>query len=358
MHQNARFWAAIVGINLAAASVANFAIGGVSWHSPLRVILETSAVSCLFSTCCSTLCIVALPRLVPLARQRISFPLYWAIIVVALIGFASVGSLSALLILVAIGYLRSTDMFFAWFAGSLKVSIIVTLLFGVFGTIIEMLRAERDAAALALRTKERDEADARRVAAEAQLASLESRVHPHFLFNTLNSIAALVHDDPVAAERMTTQLASLLRSSLDQHARLVPLDEELGTVRNYLAIERVRFGDRLRYAIAAADDIGDARVPRLALQTLVENSVKYAVTPSRNGASIAVRTTRTNGRLRVDVEDDGPGFDASTVPPGHGLALLRDRLALTFGDRAVLRIAGAPGATIVSLELPVEVEPH
>src|SRR5207245_5430793 len=137
-----------------------------------------------------------------------------------------------------------------WFLGSLKISTIVTLIFGVFATAMESLRARLDETTLALRTKERDEADARRLAAEAQLASIESRVQPHFLFNTLNSIAALVHDDPAGAERMTGQLAALLRSSLDSTATpLVTLGDELRVVRAYLEIERVRFGDRLRYRI-------------------------------------------------------------------------------------------------------------
>jgi len=98
-----------------------------------------------------------------------------------------------------------------------------------------------------MRTKERDEAKARRAALEAQLASLESRVQPHFLFNTLNSIASLIPSDPGGAERMTTQLASLLRSSLDAaDGALVPLADELRTVRDYLDIERVRFGSRMQ----------------------------------------------------------------------------------------------------------------
>ncbi len=135
----------------------------------------------------------------------------------------------------------------------LKISLVMTLSFGILMTAYEIMRAQLDAATLALRTKERDEAEARRLAAEAQLASIESRVQPHFLFNTLNSIAALVHDDPAGAERMTGQLASLLRSSLDSTANpLVPLDEELRVLRAYLDIERVRFGDRLRYAVISA----------------------------------------------------------------------------------------------------------
>ena len=157
--------------------------------------------------------------------------------------------------------------------------------FGLFITATRRCGAGSTAATLALRTKERDEAEARRLAAEAQLASIESRVQPHFLFNTLNSIAALTHDDPAGAERMTGQLASLLRSSLDSTATpLVTLEQELRVVRAYLDIERVRFGDRLRYDVAPRWGAA-ATVPRMALQTLVENSVKYAVSPRREGGA-------------------------------------------------------------------------
>jgi sensor histidine kinase YesM len=352
MNNSARFWAGLVGVNVAAALLATIAFGGVTWQTPLARILEASAVSCLFSTCCSTLCFIGLPHLVPLARRWMPFPLDWAVVVIMLIGFASAGSLIALTVLVAIRYIRDADAFLRWFAGTLKITIITTLLFGIFGTIIETLRARLDATKLALRTKERDEAEARRIAAEAQLASLESRVQPHFLFNTLNSIAALIHDDPAGAERMTGQLASLLRSSLDQQTPLVPLGEELRTVRNYLEIERVRFGDRLRYDISVDDAASDVRVPRLAVQTLVENSVKYAVSPRREGAAIAVRASATNGHVRVEVEDDGPGFDAAAAPNGHGLALVRERLARMLGEDASLIIDAQPGRTRVAIDVP------
>src|SRR4029077_16207355 len=120
--------------------------------------------------------------------------------------------------------------------------------FGVSGTVISELRLRLEKTSLALRTKERDEADARRRRMEAHLASFESRVQPHFFFNTLNTIAALVRDDPAAAERVVEQLGSLMRSSLDIGASpLVPFDQELALVRGYLDIERTRFGSRLRY---------------------------------------------------------------------------------------------------------------
>jgi LytS/YehU family sensor histidine kinase len=264
----------------------------------------------------------------------------------------------ALLVLLAIGYLHSRQEFVRYLAGTLKVSVIITLVFGIFGTLIELLQHRLNDATVALRTKERDEADARRLAAEAQLASIESRVQPHFLFNTLNSIAALVHDDPAGAERMTGQLASLLRSALDNTAMpLVTLDQELRIVRAYLDIERVRFGDRLRYEMQLGDGTASAAVPRMALQTLVENSVKYAVSLRREGGSICVTAVATDGRVRVTVEDDGPGFDAANRPEGHGLALLDARLAMLFGDQASMRVESRPGRTAVTLDVPDEVRP-
>ena len=190
------------------------------------------------------------------------------------------------------------------------------------------------------------------VAAEARLASLESRVRPHFLFNALNSAIALIPEDPPRAEQVLERLAALLRFSLDkQEARLVPLGEELRVVVDYLEIERVRFGERLRYAIEVAAELEAHPVPAFALQTLVENSVKYAIAPRASGGEIRVVASRAGGQLRLAVEDDGPGF-AAPVTAGHGLDTLRARLATLYGPTARL-VAPAPGdRTRVELEVP------
>jgi LytS/YehU family sensor histidine kinase len=226
-------------------------------------------------------------------------------------------------------------------------------MFGLSGTVIAELRGRLEQTSLALRTKERDEAEARRIAIEAQLSSLESRVQPHFFFNTLNSIAALVREDPAAAERVVEQLGVLMRSSLDVAATpLVPLEQELTLVRGYLEIERVRFRERLQYRIDVDERLGSIPVPRLSLQTLVENSVKYAISPRRTGGSITVRAIESDGHVRLEVADDGPGFDTAALPDGHGLALLRSRLSMLYGDRASLDIHGAPPATTVVMQVP------
>jgi two-component system sensor histidine kinase AlgZ len=359
MNRSVRFWAFIVAVNASAAVLAQIAFGGVTPRTPLLRVLTSSSSSFVFSLSCSSLCIVLMPRLAPKIFALAAAPFSWALVAVLLVILAAAGSLIGMLVFAMIGLVPTGELLRIWLGEPLKVSIICTLLFGMFFTVVEQLRGRLDAAKLALRTKERDEADARRIAAEAQLASIESRVQPHFLFNTLNSIAALVHDDPAGAERMTAQLASLMRSSLDSSSKpLVALDEELRVVAAYLDIERVRFGSRLRYTIDVDEHTGSVRVPRLAVQTLVENSVKYAVSPRREGGAIAVRGTSTSDRVEIAVEDDGPGFDASAVPPGHGLALVRERLAMTLGAGAHLRVDSRPGRTAITLSVPANAGPE
>jgi sensor histidine kinase YesM len=349
-----RYWTRMTVGNIAAALVVTVVFSGLTWRTPWRDALGAFAVALLFSFCIGPPVATIMPRLGPRIWGSWKFPLNWAAMVAVMLVLAAAGSLLAISLLTLSGYLQSGRVFAYWFAGALRISIIVTLTFGVLITAYEMMRAQLDAATLALRTKERDEAEARRIAAEAQLASIESRVQPHFLFNTLNSIAALVHNDPAGAERMTVQLASLLRSSLDSSANpLVTLDEELRLVRAYLDIERVRFGERLQYAVDLGENTGAVLVPRMGLQTLVENSVKYAVSPRRAGAGIRVRARSMNGRVSIDVQDDGPGFDATIRAQGHGLALLEARLAMLFGDAAGMRVDSRPGETTVTLDLPV-----
>jgi sensor histidine kinase YesM len=347
------YWARILALNGVAAIVVAVLFNGVSWRTPPRQMLEAFGVAMLFSNIIGSMLAVVMPRVARSAARHLAFPLNWALLIATMVALGSAGSLLAILVLASVGYLKDAGIVATWISGSLKVSIAVTLAFGIVGTIIESMRERLAETTVALRTKERDEAEARRLAAEAQLASLESRIQPHFLFNTLNSIAALVHSDPAGAERMTGQLASLLRSALDGTATpLVTLDEELRVVRAYLDIERVRFGDRLRYDVDLVDGAGRAMVPRMALQTLVENSVKYAVSPRREGASIVVRASASTDRLVVTVEDDGPGFDPPDRPPGHGLDVLAGRLQMLYGEDATLAVETGAGATRVTVNLP------
>ncbi|HUR34146.1 MAG TPA: histidine kinase [Vicinamibacterales bacterium] len=343
-----RQFAGIILVSAAAVLLFFGSFGRGGWPT----LLYDAGTAVLFSTIIGGALQLLLPRVAPIILDRTRAPVNWLLLVGVMMTVATAGSAVAIGILIGIGALQGS-MFSVYFANALRISVAITLTFGVGVTLYERLRHRADAAELALRTKERDEADAQRLATEAQLASLESRVQPHFLFNTLNSIAALIPQDPAGAEKMTGQLASLLRSALDSaDGPLVPLGREVATVRDYLEIERVRFGERLRYALSVPAALEPTLVPRLALQTLVENSVKYAITPRREGGTVRVSADVVAATVVVVVEDDGPGFDPSMAPDHHGLALVRDRLRLAFGDRASLEVRSLPGQTSVVLKVP------
>ena len=351
--RSGRFWLRVTALTAVASLTGVAVFSPFEWATSWRRLLEASLVSFVVAFCICPPCFVAMAYLSPIVTRRFAFVVGWAILIATLAAIAVAGTAVAVAVMTVVGY-APPGAFMAWFVAALRQSLVVTLTVGIFMTAYELSKDRLAEATLALRTKERDEAEARRLAAEAQLASIEARVQPHFLFNTLNSIAALLHDDPAGAERMTGQLAALMRSSLDGHAHpLVALDEELRVVRAYLDIERVRFGNRLRYRVDLGQGTAQLPVPRLSVQTLVENSVKYAVSPRREGASIVVRAERSGNRMQVTVEDDGPGFDPTVSPDGHGHALLRSRLALLFDDRAALRIDARPGRASVVVDLPI-----
>jgi len=193
--------------------------------------------------------------------------------------------------------------------------------------------------------------------AEAKLASIESRLRPHFLFNTLNTIAALIRDDPAAAETMLGQLSDLLRASLrsDPGAE-IQLAEELHLVEQYLAIQRVRFNDRLTIGLRATEEAKQALVPQLILQPVVENAVRHGIAPRESGGSVWVSAERPDGRLRLVVEDDGVGVSvgpSANAGAGIGLGGLRSRLAHLYGSDHRVEVAPRqPSGTRVTIEIP------
>jgi two-component system sensor histidine kinase AlgZ len=198
-----------------------------------------------------------------------------------------------------------------------------------------------------LRTKELDEERALKLAAEARLRSLQARVHPHFLFNALNSIASLIPEDPKRAEQLVNRLSALLRLALDSDQRsVIPLAQELKIVRDYLEIERARCGDRLRYRIDVAPEFGTVEVPLMSLQCLVENSVRYG------GGEITVSARGEGGEIALEVTDTGPGFRIEEIPGGHAIDNLLLRLDVLFNGDAALETAHENGKCIVRIRLP------
>jgi LytS/YehU family sensor histidine kinase len=206
---------------------------------------------------------------------------------------------------------------------------------------------------LELRTRQVEQERAQKLLAEAQLSALESRIHPHFLFNTLNSIAALIPRDPKRAEDMIGKLASLLRFSLNAgQTGLVPLGQELQTVRDYLEIEKARFDTRLSYTIAVPAEAENIGVPPLSVESLVENSIKHVIARRREGGEVRVSASMQWDRLEIEVSDSGPGFAMDLVPAGHGLDNLSGRLTLLFGGEARLETVRNGKYATVRVSLP------
>ena len=232
-------------------------------------------------------------------------------------------------------------------------SFVIALIAGLSMATYETLRHKLQATTLELRTRQVEQERAYKLLAEARLSSLESRIHPHFLFNTLNSIAALIPRDPQLAEDTVGKLASLLRFSLNANrGGLAPLSQELKIVRDYLEIEQTRFGPRLRYEIAIPKALQDANVPPLALQSLVENAVKHVVSQRSQGATIQINGSEEDGRILLEVSDDGPGFSLDAITPEHGLGNLIARLELLFGGAGQLEVAREHDRTVVRLSFP------
>jgi sensor histidine kinase YesM len=273
---------------------------------------------------------------------------------IALLCTATAGTLAATLILQWLE-LDGRGAFWSKFLESWSFSIVITLVIGLSVSAFETMRYKLQAATLEARTRQMEQERANKLLAEARLSSLESSIHPHFLFNTLNSIAALIPSDPQRAEDTVGKLASLLRFSLNaQHGGLVPLAQELKVARDFLEIEKTRFGQRLRYEILVPDTLGTFKVPPLSLQTLVENSVKHVAAMRNQGASIQLRGSLQDGRVLLEVLDDGPGFSLDTATPEHGLGNLAARLEILFGDNGRLNVSREQENTVVRISFPAE----
>ncbi|MEO7189454.1 MAG: histidine kinase [Vicinamibacterales bacterium] len=188
---------------------------------------------------------------------------------------------------------------------------------------------------------------------DAELRSLEAQLNPHFLFNCLNSIRALVGENPAQAQDMITRLASLLRYSLHRGQHLVSLAAEGDAVGDYLALESARFDDRLRVHIDIAPAASGAMIPAMLLQTLVENAVKHGIAPLPAGGDITIRAALEPELVVVEVENSGQ-FAPATGASGIGLANARDRLRILFGDRATLEVGDlGAGRVLATARIPL-----
>jgi signal transduction histidine kinase len=238
---------------------------------------------------------------------------------------------------------------------SLLIALMYSALFSVLFTGINYARVFYVESVV----RTRAEVQARAELARAELRALRAQVNPHFLFNTLNSIAALIAENPAAAEDMTTRLAETFRYTLATSERShAPLGDELAFVRSCLEIERTRFGDRLRIEEAIEPGLDSVPVPTLLLQPVVENAVLHGAGARLEGGTVRISARRDGEHIVLEVADDGPGLDGAGQPGGgFGLRSVRERLALAGPPHAV-HIESAPGAgTRVRITLPMHPAP-
>jgi hypothetical protein len=231
------------------------------------------------------------------------------------------------------------------------------------GSVVHVYEALRWRLAESLREVEEvrlREARLREQAARAELSALQARINPHFFFNTLNTISALVEDDPQAASEIVETLAELFRYTFKAAgSRPVHLEEEVDFVRRYLRIEQARFGDRLAVVHELEADALRVPVPGLILQPLVENAVGHGIAPLRRGGTVRIAARLEGDDLVVEVSDDGRGLGAqasggSPLTPGHGLDNVRQRLQTLYGEGGRLSLEPGPGGrgAVATLRLP------
>jgi histidine kinase/histidine kinase/DNA gyrase B/HSP90-like ATPase len=218
----------------------------------------------------------------------------------------------------------------------------------IYGTLAGIAYARRNA--------ERT-AQAEALRARASLEAMRSQLNPHFILNTFHALVGLVRREPAVAESALERLGDLLRYSLRIHRDgidEVPLREERAFVESYLALERLRLGERLQVSIEVPSAALHCLVPTFAVQILVENAIRHAIAPRAAGGLLQIRVEQNDGRLRIAVQDEGAGEAAEARFEGSrmGLRLLQERLSALYGGRAKLALRSVEGGTCADLELP------
>jgi two-component system LytT family sensor kinase len=196
-----------------------------------------------------------------------------------------------------------------------------------------------------------------RLLMQARLDALSSQINPHFLFNTLNSVASLIRIDQETARQLIFKLSTILRRLLRKQEAFTPLREELSFIDDYLSIEVVRFGDKLRIVKEIDPRTLDTLVPSMLLQPIVENSIKHGLSPKVDGGTIWLRSAIRGGRLQLELEDDGVGIEPEAMPDlfqrGIGVSNVHERLRVLFGNEFLMVIHHRPGGgTQVRIQIP------
>jgi len=286
--------------------------------------------------------------------ERVARPRAWMYALLALLVFPVLGAVAFLAGIVVLA-LFAPELAYQSGPALMGTSVLVSVLYGLAVFTIEDYRRGQRTAIGELQLAHRREEELRRAHKEAEVLALHALMKPHFVFNTLNAITSLIHDDPTKAEDTTLRLARLMRHILEMgDGTMVSLEAEVAVARAYLEIEKVRLGQRLSYEIDVPDEMLLTPVPGLLLQPLVENAVKHGVRQRGDEGCVRLRVWAEGDHGHAEVVDNGPGF-SDHKGSGRSMRLVRERLDRIYGRDYELTLAHDDrlGQTIVSLIFPL-----
>jgi hypothetical protein len=313
--------------------------------APFRWIGETMVIGAVFWVCFYLLCGMPWVFLRPIVRTWTAGKAWSLGIAVSMIGGSSAVVIATLILKAALGIIVIEDQ---WLIRIAVLDGVLSVIIGTFMGILSHLQYEAE-------LRERKLAE---TAARAQAIALQAQIAPHFFFNTLNSISALIPVDPDGAQRMIGRLADVFRYTMASGREpLVPLERELEFVREYLAIEKIRYRERLRFELP--ETASGVSVPGLSLQPMVENAIRYGIARRLDGGTVKIEIERSATGTEIAISNqcdpsDGPLNldDATLFRPSHALLNVRDRLKLAFGDEAGLRVEQAGDWVRATLTVP------
>ena len=337
-HGHIRQLAGIVVIIAILFGTIDLCISKQAWY---LIYLQAFVITTCSTFFCSMLICSCIKRLMKMPK----FIYYPILIALALIGSA-IGAISGSLVLEQRFVPR-------------PVVLIITLLVGLTASLMitayMMIRDKLQVKISRLKEIELENERLKRYESEARLSSLQAKLNPHFLFNTLNAAAALVYDNPSGAEQSIVLLSELYRRVLSiSKQTFITIREEIELIEDYLKLEQLRFEDKIKYSIKCSDELMKVRIPGLLIEPLVENVIKHNQNEIEKRLDIKILIQKENENLAISVRDNGMGFDHD-IQPGFGLTSIQERLRILYGTNAIFSINSSPGnGTTVDVSLPLQ----
>ncbi len=282
--------------------------------------------------------------------------LYYLLLILILSVSALIGTLLGSFVL----SLFYTNFFFSRVTLYIIVfNLIMAFLFGSLSVIIFKLYQKYETSRLALQKKEIEALKLEKEKTQAELRALQSQTNPHFLFNVLNSIASLILINPERAREMVEVLSEYYQIKLRvSNSLFVKVASEIKLVSNYLFLEKIRFGDRLKYSIDVDSRLDDFRIPSFIIQPLVENAIKHGISRRVEGGNVRVQVDfEDKETVRIIVADDGRGFSFSGVNKGYGLSNILNKISLIYGEKAEFKVHNNK-ESVVEMKIPYDYTPY